>query len=94
MPVAPWEAALGASITVPTPDGSVQLSVPTNSSAGRKLRLKGKGIPGAATGDPAGDLYATLSIAQPPTATEPEQAAYRELAKAFGDFNPRDSLEA
>lgn len=94
VPVAPWEAALGASITVPTPDGSVQLSVPPNSSAGRKLRLKGKGIPGASTVDPAGDLYAALSIMQPSADTEPAQEAYRALAKAFGDFNPRGSLEA
>ncbi len=94
VPIAPWEAVLGASVTVPTPDGSVQLSVPPNSAAGRKLRLKGKGIPSASTGGPAGDLYAALSIALPPADAAPAQEAYRELAKAFGDFNPRGSLEA
>src|SRR5207248_7031994 len=53
LPVAPWEAALGATVTAPTPDGSVQLTVPPGSAAGRKLRLRGKGIPG----EPTGDMY-------------------------------------
>jgi len=90
VPVSPWEAALGASVAVLTPDGSAQLTLPSGSSPGRKLRLKGKGIPGA----PPGDLYAVLSIALPPADTAPAQDAYREMAKSFGDFNPRRSLEA
>jgi curved DNA-binding protein len=90
LPVAPWEAALGASVDLPTPDGSVQLTVPAGSSAGRKLRLRGKGLPSV----PPGDLYAVLSIALPPADTAPAQEAYRAMAKAFGDFNPRRSLEA
>ncbi|MBC7376895.1 MAG: DnaJ domain-containing protein [Burkholderiaceae bacterium] len=90
LPVAPWEAALGATVTAPTPDGSVQLSVPPGSSQGRKLRLKGKGLPGKVPGD----LYAVLTIALPPSASEPEQEAWRGLARAFAAYNPRASLEA
>jgi curved DNA-binding protein len=91
LPVTPWEAALGASVNIPTPDGSVlQLSVPAGSSAGRKLRLRGRGLPGT----PPGDLYAVLSIALPPADTEQARQAYRELGKAFSGFAPRHSLEA
>ena len=89
VPVAPWEAALGAGITVLTPDGSVQLTVPAGSAGGRKLRLKGRGIPCT----PAGDLYVLLSIALPPAESEPAREAYRQLRDSFGDFNPRRSLE-
>jgi len=90
LPVAPWEAALGASITVPTPDGSVQLQVPPDSSAGRKLRLRGKGLPS----DPPGDLYVVLSIALPAADTAPAQEIYREMARTFSGFDPRRFLEA
>lgn len=89
VPVTPWEAALGASITVPTPDGSVQLTVPPGSAGGRKLRLKGRGIPST----PAGDLYVLLSVALPPADAEPARDAYRHLRDAFADFNPRHALE-
>ncbi len=84
LPVSPWEAVLGASITIPTPDTSLQLSIPPGSAAGRKLRLKGKGIPG----NPPGDLYAVLVIALPPADTEAAKVAYRDMELAF-DFNPR-----
>ena len=90
LPVAPWEAALGATVTAPTPDGSVQLSVPPGSTQGRKLRLKGKGLPG----NVPGDIYAVLTIALPPSASEPEQEAWRGLARAFAAYNPRAALEA
>jgi curved DNA-binding protein len=89
LPVAPWEAALGASVTAPTPDGSVQLSVPAGSSAGRKLRLRGKGLPS----NPPGDMYAVLSIALPPAESAAAKDAYRAMAQSFADFNPRRSLE-
>jgi curved DNA-binding protein len=89
LPVAPWEAALGARITVPTPDGSVQLTVPPGSSPGRTLRLKGQGLPSV----PPGDLYAVLSIALPPADTDLAQVAYREMGQTFGDFHPRRALE-
>ncbi|MFJ1255624.1 DnaJ C-terminal domain-containing protein [Cupriavidus sp. CuC1] len=90
LPVAPWEAALGASVALPTPDGRVQLSVPPGSSAGRKLRLKGKGLPST----PPGDLYAVLSIVVPPADSDKAKDAYREMAKTFSGFAPRRSLEA
>jgi len=85
LPLAPWEAALGATVDVPTPDGALQLTVPAQSSAGRKLRLKGKGIPG----QPPGDLYAVLTIALPPADTPSARDAYAAMAKAFDGFNPR-----
>jgi curved DNA-binding protein len=88
LPVAPWEAALGASVTVPTPEGHVELRVPPNSSAGRKLRLKGRGLPGK----PPGDLYAVLTIALPPADSATAQQAYRSMASAF-DFDPRSTLQ-
>ena len=86
LPLAPWEAALGASIAVPTPEGSVELTIPPNSVAGRKLRLKGKGIPGKETGD----LYVVLTIVLPPAQTDKAKEAYRALQEAL-DFNPRAS---
>ena len=89
LPVAPWEAALGASITVPTPDGSIQLAIPAGSPAGRHLRLRGKGLPGS----PPGDLYAVLAIALPPASNDAAKAAYRGLAQSFEGFNPRASME-
>lgn len=88
LPLAPWEAALGGSVTAPTPAGSVQLAIPAGSGAGRKLRLKGKGIPG----NPAGDLYAVLTIALPSANDERARQAYRAMAQAF-DFNPRAHLQ-
>jgi curved DNA-binding protein len=90
LPVAPWEAALGASVTAPTPDGSVQLTIPPGSSTGRKLRLRGKGLPG----DPPGDLYAVLSVAAPPAGTPQAREAYEALARSLPGFNPRRALEA
>ncbi len=84
LPLAPWEAALGATVTLPTPLGSVELSVPAGSTAGRKLRLKGRGLPG----QPPGDLYAVLSIALPGADSTAREQAYRTFAKAF-DFDPR-----
>src|SRR5690606_9149710 len=84
LPLAPWEAALGATVPVRTPEGSVELTVPPGSQAGRKLRLRGKGIPS----QPPGDLYAVVSIVLPPTTTEAQKEAWRAAAKAF-EFDPR-----
>jgi curved DNA-binding protein len=85
LPLAPWEAALGASVDVPTPDGTVQLTVPKGSAAGRKLRLKGRGLPGKNPGD----LYAVLAIVVPKAETDAARVAYESLAKAFPNFQPR-----
>ena len=88
--VSPWEAALGATITAPTPEGDVQLSIPAGSSQGRKLRLKGRGLPGKTPGD----LYAVLGIALPKSDSSAEQEAYAAFAKAFPHFDPRIANEA
>ncbi len=90
LPVAPWEAALGATVTAPTPDGAVQLSVPAGSTQGRQLRLKGKGLPGKVPGD----LYAVLLLVLPPADSAPDKDAYAAFARAFPSFNPRAALEA
>jgi curved DNA-binding protein len=84
LPVAPWEAGLGAQVTVPTPDGSVEMTVPADSAGGRRLRLKGKGIPG----NPPGDLYVILDIVLPPVDSDTAKAAYDAMRQAF-NFNPR-----
>ena len=84
LPVAPWEAALGAQVTVTTPDGAVEMTVPKGSAGGRRLRLKGKGIPSK----PPGDLYVVLHIVLPPADSEPARAAYEAMQKAF-NFDPR-----
>ncbi len=90
LPVAPWEAALGASVTVPLPDGQIELTVPAASRPGRRLRLKGKGLPS----QPPGDFYVLLAVALPPADSDAARQAYRSLATSFADFNPRSTLEA
>jgi curved DNA-binding protein len=87
LPVAPWEAALGAQVKAPTPGGIIDLKIPPGSSSGRKLRLKGRGIPGKTPGD----LYAVLRIALPRGNTERAQAFYRKMAQELA-FNPRARL--
>jgi curved DNA-binding protein len=87
LPLAPWEAALGARIKVPTPEGVVDLMIPAASAAGRKLRLKGRGIPGK----PEGDLYVVLQIALPPADSESARQLYRTMQQDLA-FNPRSEL--
>ena len=84
VPVTPWEAALGAVIETPTPSGSVQVSAPAGSQNGRKLRLKGRGIPG----DPPGDLYVVLEVVLPPADTDKARQLYETMAREL-TFNPR-----
>lgn len=84
LPVAPWEAALGATVNVPTPDGSVEMNVPAGSQTGRKLRLRARGIPG----NPPGDLYVMLEVVLPPAGDEEARAAYRRMADDLA-FDPR-----
>lgn len=90
--VAPWEAALGAAVNVPTPEGTVEMSVPAGSQTGRKLRLRGRGIPGSATGrvsgTPAGDFYVLLDLVLPPANDDKARAAYRQMAVDLA-FDPR-----
>lgn len=85
VPLSPWEAALGAKVPVPTLGGDVELKIPAGSRSGRKLRLKGRGLPG----DPPGDLYAVLGIRTPAADTDAARAAYTAFAGAFPDFDPR-----
>jgi curved DNA-binding protein len=87
LPVAPWEAALGASVKAPTPDGAVMLKIPPNSTKGRTMRLKGKGIPG----NPPGDLNAVLKIELPPADTDKAKKLYEEMEREL-PFDPRAGL--
>ena len=89
VPVTPWEAALGGSITVPTPSGNVEVNVPAGSQTGRKLRLKGRGIPAATPGD----LYLILEVVLPPATSDKAKALYEQMARELA-FNPRDAKGA
>jgi curved DNA-binding protein len=88
LPVAPWEAALGASVRTPTPAGPIMLRIPAGSAQGRQLRAKGRGIPGGAE---PGDLYAVLKIVLPPADTDEARKVYEEMAKRL-PFDPRAGL--
>ena len=88
--VTPWEAALGAQVPVTTPEGTaVEVTVPAGSGTGRKLRLKGRGIPAAGASQAAGDLYLLLETAVPGAVTPEQKAAWQALAKAYPGFDPR-----
>ena len=87
--VAPWEAALGADVEAPTPTGRVEVTVPPGSAAGRKLRLKGRGLPGSTPGD----FYFVLQIAVPASDSDSAKAFYEGMAKQFNSFKPRAKLE-
>ena len=87
LPIAPWEAALGSEITVPTLDGKVQLKIPAGSTSGKRLRLKGRGMPGA----PTGDLYVRLQVATPAANSSDERALYEKMRDTF-NFEPRANL--
>ncbi len=90
LPLAPWEAALGGTVELPTLSGKVEMKIAPGTTAGRKLRLKGKGLPKPAGGE--GDLYATVQIVNPHSLGEREKELYRELAQA-SHFNPRGHFE-
>ncbi len=87
LPVAPWEAALGASVKMPTPLGPIMIKVPPGSANGRELRVRGRGIPAS----PPGDLYAVLKIVWPPATDEKARKIYEEMAKELA-FDPRAGL--
>ena len=87
LPVAPWEAGLGATIKVPTPSGTVNLKIAPNSASGARLRLKGRGIPAKQPGD----LYVVLRIVLPDSDSASARKAYADLRQAC-DFNPRAGL--
>lgn len=84
LPVSPWEVALGATVTVPTLGGNVELRIPEGSDGGRKMRLRGRGWPGKTPGD----QIVTLDVRVPKPANDAQRAVYEQMAKAF-DFDPR-----
>jgi curved DNA-binding protein len=89
LPLAPWEAVLGATVDIPTLGGVVRLRVKPNTQAGQQLRLAKRGLPKPGH---EGDLFAIVQIAIPPESTEPEQALYKSLAET-SKFDPRAHLE-
>jgi curved DNA-binding protein len=86
LPVTPWEAVVGATVEVPTLDGTTRVKVPPGSSTGRKLRLRGQGMPGPRGGH--GDLYATVKVEVPKNPTAEERELFERLA-SVSSFNPR-----
>jgi curved DNA-binding protein len=90
LPLAPWEAVLGASIELPTPAGPVQLKVPPGTRAGQQLRLSGRGL--ARPDGVAGNLFAIVHIAVPTVLDDPQRALFRQLAES-STFNPRAHFE-
>jgi curved DNA-binding protein len=89
LPVTPWEAALGATVDVPTLGGRVSLRLPAGSQGGRKMRLREKGLPGL----PPGDQYVVLDIQTPPASSDTERRFYESMRDAFPGFSPRATLE-
>ena len=88
LPIAPWEAALGADVEAPTPTGRVEVTVPPGSAAGRKLRLKGRGLPG----NTPGDFYFVLQVVVPAADSDSARSFYEGMAKQFSSFTPRAKL--
>jgi len=86
LPLAPWEAALGARVAVPTLGGTVELNIPAGSQTGQKLRLRGRGLPGA----PAGDQFVSIKLMTPNADTPQAKEAYERMKREF-NFNPRSA---
>ena len=84
-PISPWEAALGSKVTVPTLNGQIELKIAAGVQSGRKMRLKGKGLPGS----PAGDMYVEIQIHTPVADDEETRKWYEDMQQKF-DFNPRN----
>ena len=87
LPLAPWEATLGGKVKMPTPTGPVDIKIPADARQGQKLRLRGRGMPGARDGD----LYAILQIVNPPKLSAEARDLYQQLARVQS-FNPRSKL--
>jgi len=85
LPISPWEAALGTSLPVATLGGQVELKIPAGSDSGRKLRLRGRGLPG----NPAGDQLVIIEVRAPSAASDAQREAYARLAEAFAGYDPR-----
>jgi len=87
LPLAPWEAALGATVKVPTLGGSVEMRIPAGSQSGQKMRLRGRGLPGT----PPGDQFVQLKIVVPPANTPEAKALYEQMQRDL-PFDPRADL--
>ena len=85
----PWEAALGATIAVPTLGGNVDLKLPANSQTGKKLRMKGRGL---SSKNQVGNQYVTLTIHAPAAHTTEQRELYERMAKIM-PYNPRSGLD-
>ena len=89
LPLAPWEAALGAKVAVPTLAGTVELTVPAGAQSGQKLRLRGRGMPaGGGNSSSAGDQFVTIKIVAPPAQSSQAKEAYERMKQDF-DFDAR-----
>ncbi len=84
LPLAPWEAALGAKVAVPTLGGTVELTVPAGAQSGQKLRLRARGLPGS----PAGDQMVSIKLVTPAAQNATEKEAYERMRRDF-KFDPR-----
>jgi curved DNA-binding protein len=84
LPLAPWEAALGAKVAVPTLGGTVELTIPAGAQSGQKLRLRGRGFPGS----PAGDQIVSIKLVTPAAQSTQAKEAYERMKREF-DFDPR-----
>ncbi len=88
LPIAPWEAAFGAKVTVPTLAGKINLTIPENAKSGQKMRLKGRGLPGKEPGD----QFVVLQIMTPPADSDKAKELYQQMSEEL-NFNPREKLE-
>ncbi|MDA1076791.1 MAG: DnaJ domain-containing protein [Proteobacteria bacterium] len=87
LPVTPWEAALGRTVKAPTLGGPVDLKIPPGASSGKRLRLKGRGMPGS----PAGDQYVQLKVVMPANPGSEALALYEQLERVEA-YNPREAM--
>ncbi|MFM1895431.1 MAG: hypothetical protein RLZZ385_505 [Pseudomonadota bacterium] len=93
LPVAPWEAALGAKVTVPTLEGKISLTIAPDSQTGQRLRVKGKGLPGRSGSAAPGDLFVILKVVMPERSDEQSRRLWQQLAQS-SSFDPRSSLNS
>lgn len=88
LPITPWEAALGAKVTVPTLAGKINLKIPAGAKSGQKMRLKGRGLPG----NDAGDQFVILQVMTPAADSDVAKQLYQQMEEEL-NFNPREALE-
>ena len=91
LPIAPWEAALGANVQVPTLAGAVEMRIPPNAKTGQKLRLKGRGLPASSANSIGGDQYVVLKIVLPSADSSRARELYQQMQREL-NFDPRAEL--